>query len=476
MKPIFYLPVELIFHILCIYRKSEDRSAQAVRSALRKRGLQSLLFQPRETRQPIARISFWVRLCQAASLLDETLTPTLLVEEWLGWPLDTQMKHLIEAWVRVPLNEKFQRSRADLLRRIQLGMTLSATQRDELSGLHSLGICEGERWSELGFYLFQTGERHSESFAVPLPGLWQLVDGQINVPFPPDWKLVWELERFLDPQAAWVYLLNKETLRLAVQRGALQGRPSLPDIVKLGAGEPISDALLHLLEEEPVIHLVRGFVLEFTHSEELKELRRSKFLRRHFDYLLSPRHVVLDPWQGYAILRRLCRLGLLSEQDLLNANPPGYPVSGSVIQFTRADLAYLFSILLIIEALQTTAVPPPGLLSKLAGGIDHPLRASAARKATAALMQIRPEPEWKRDDDVPPIPADALILALQSAIDHDETIDVLYQASGRHTPEFRHLTPLLLENRGERYYLIAYCHMRRANRTFRLDRLKLLEK
>lgn len=55
-----------------------------------------------------------------------------------------------------------------------------------------------------------------------------------------------------------------------------------------------------------------------------------------------------------------------------------------------------------------------------------------------------------------------------------EALDVLYQASGKHSPELRHLTPLLMEERGGKVYLVAYCHTRRAARTFRLDRLQFI--
>lgn len=73
------------------------------------------------------------------------------------------------------------------------------------------------------------------------------------------------------------------------------------------------------------------------------------------------------------------------------------------------------------------------------------------------------------------MPEAALIEVLQEAICLQQAIDVLYHASGRSTPEYRHITPLLLEQRGARHYLLAYCHNRRANRTFRVDRLRLVD-
>lgn|GEM_PF-4127996 len=125
------------------------------------------------------------------------------------------------------------------------------------------------------------------------------------------------------------------------------------------------------------------------------------------------------------------------------------------------------------EGLQKTLAPPPGLLMKLTYTMDHTLRAAAAHKATQALSEVLPMPSWEPEVTPPQPPADELIKALQTAVDRNETVDVLYQASSKHSPEYRHLTPLLVESRGARYYLVAYCHTRRANRTFRLDRLKL---
>lgn len=64
---------------------------------------------------------------------------------------------------------------------------------------------------------------------------------------------------------------------------------------------------------------------------------------------------------------------------------------------------------------------------------------------------------------------------MHEAIRQEATLDVMYRASGRHTSEPRRITPLLIEPRGSRIYLMAYCHTRRANRTFRMDRLQLID-
>jgi hypothetical protein len=53
-----------------------------------------------------------------------------------------------------------------------------------------------------------------------------------------------------------------------------------------------------------------------------------------------------------------------------------------------------------------------------------------------------------------------------------QALDVLYRAPG-YPAEQRRITPLSIEQRGEHIYVIAYCQSRRAQRTFRLDRMEV---
>ena len=53
-----------------------------------------------------------------------------------------------------------------------------------------------------------------------------------------------------------------------------------------------------------------------------------------------------------------------------------------------------------------------------------------------------------------------------------QAIDVLYRVPG-YPAEQRRITPLLIEERGEYTYVSAYCQNRRAQRTFRLDRIEI---
>jgi hypothetical protein len=89
-----------------------------------------------------------------------------------------------------------------------------------------------------------------------------------------------------------------------------------------------------------------------------------------------------------------------------------------------------------------------------------------------------PEPERKRTHfqaktllqpvgkEVPKMELLNKYLQLQQAL------DILYRAPGTNA-EQRRITPLSIEARGEHQYVIAYCHIRRGQRTFRLDRMEV---
>jgi hypothetical protein len=319
------------------------------------------------------------------------------------------------------------------------------------------------------------GKKAAEHFSGFPIEPWIIENGHIIVPFPPNWRLLWELERYLDPEISGNYPVDMSAMHLAAQRGAIENSPSLPEILKRGLGVPPPKQLLDLLVGEPMLRLVPGYVLEFNQAEDLKELRQSPAMRRELDRILSPRHVALDPWRGAQVLLHLYRKGLLSESDFSAIRRINLSTKQTSCHLSQSDRAFLLSLVLLSGELQNDFLPPPGLFDRLTRGMDHTLCSSAAKRASVILNRIKPQSSWQPEVEPPPPPSDELVARLQKAVDQEEAINVLYQASGRHTAEYRHLTPLLIEQRGERFYLIAYCHTRRANRTFRLDRLKLIE-
>lgn len=478
-----FLPVELVFNLLCVCRRAQVDSPRSIRNEIKRRGL---YFGNLEGLPPI---SFWIRLCQSAWLLDEETPPypTLATVEWLMLPLHEQIHALLKGWLRAPLSSRLKRARQQLLDHLASQAALGTIHRRELTGLQALGMVEGEHLSELGRSILD---------GVPMPARpaenWRLEGDQLVVPYPPDWALLWELDSFLEPAAPGLYPLGLKALRKAAQRGALARRAEdlrarpLPTVIESGLGMKLPDKFLESLSDQPVVRLLPGPVLEFDDPRELLSLRKSPAWRRELQDVLSPRYVHLEPRRAQKLIKRLVRKGLLGGNDLEAARRFAPFITtkkegGEAKPWRRgeslstADRTYLLALLLLAEGLRMPFAPPPGLFNKLAGDLNEALRAVAARKASEALSDLSPSINWIPEDEHPPLPEEELIEKLEQAIRKEEPVDVLYQASGRAHPEYRRLTPLLVEQRGLRYYLLAYCHSRKTNRTFRLDRLQWIE-
>ncbi|MCA9990462.1 MAG: WYL domain-containing protein, partial [Anaerolineales bacterium] len=68
-------------------------------------------------------------------------------------------------------------------------------------------------------------------------------------------------------------------------------------------------------------------------------------------------------------------------------------------------------------------------------------------------------------------PAAALLAQVQAAIAQEQQLEICYQALGEAVPRMRRIAPYYLEQRGQLYYLHAYCYLAEEARVFRLDRV-----
>ncbi len=94
----------------------------------------------------------------------------------------------------------------------------------------------------------------------------------------------------------------------------------------------------------------------------------------------------------------------------------------------------------------------------------------AQEEPVPAPEALPPPPKW---------PTEETHAELRRALDYhlrlQTGLSILYTAPNAERPEERRITPLLIEPRDEYTYVIAYCHTRRGQRTFRLDRMELAE-
>lgn len=406
--------------------------------------------------RPPGRLSFWARLLQTAGLLGggPLPAPTLALPAWLEEPPLQQAGGLLRAWVAMPRTPRVRRARARLLERLaQPHLAFQPWELRELNSLRLLGMWDGRRLTPLGMAALAPGPLPAPA-AQPSPA-WQVDVLELRAARPPNFSALWDLEAFLQPYLPGRYLLTGPALRLAASRGDPH---ELREIIQRGAGLPLTTDVARRILQQPQTRLLRGCVLEFSSPEELARLRAAArpggALARALDGLLSPRHVFLEESGITAAARALAAQGIFVESSL-----PAPPAPSSLL---LDDLAELYRLALEAHA-------DPGLLRRLALLLPDPARrriqrqvAPTAPRAVAppALNEPDPPPLWR-------------IAELRRLAALQESITILYRAPGSAKAQRRRVQPLLVEQRGARYYLVAYCHARRAQRSFRIDRLSI---
>jgi len=409
-----------------------------------------------------SRPSSWVRLLQAASLLERTkhTYPTFYVENWLAQPPSAQVQHLMNAWIQMPADLHQRRLRARLIDALKAGCDvreMPPTYRREIAVLRGLELAS---------------DLHAPKLLYPpdpplYKAAWTLENRRLSVPTPVDWRLLWDLEAYVWPYAPGRYALSPASLRQAVQRGPAD---RFIAVLEAGLQHPLPHDLAAQIREQPLINARTGTVLEFSSAADLAQIRQLNGLRRTLAHLLSPRHVFLEPGEAAAAMRQLRRRGLFLFWD-----EPESSTAPGTAQFTPTERAQLFSLALVVQDMGLPFSLSETATAKLTQGIPEPVLASARRRAETALEQVRPHWLPAAPDEIPTLPQAELVELIQAAIRSESAIDILYTMPGR-SPEPRHVTPLLVEQRGLRWYLLAYCHDRRANRTFRLDRVRMAKR
>lgn len=120
----------------------------------------------------------------------------------------------------------------------------------------------------------------------------------------------------------------------------------------------------------------------------------------------------------------------------------------------------------------------------LAGELWGQLYAEAARSALAKLENVLPDDQreeiaWARRALIttglyrPGLGEFAPLLPiLRDALHQQRRLQLVYQAAGRPAPNQREVDPYALVHSRGWWYLVGYCHLRRAVRAFRVDRIQ----
>ena len=300
-KPESYPAVYIIFTLLNAIRRGIKRN-----NIWREFRRQKIVFKP--------RLAFWLAVCKEAGLIDDYEDQprvTRHARSWLNKTPEEQAFHLLDCWQNTSINKKARQFRKKLLWKLKYNKPLTQKDMGVVNGLEALGIVTSQgQLTKWGEYIIKGQGKlltpkpnepckiHEDNFLAPLP---QHID------------LLWELEKHLRPLAPGKYpLTNKYTPAIEILIPLLeQGlKDSLPGDVKAR------------LLNQPSLRVSEGIVLEFSHPDQIRELRRQPRLRQHIEQFLpwhrppgqvSPRHILVSSKKVKALYKILQRRGIYME-------------------------------------------------------------------------------------------------------------------------------------------------------------------
>lgn len=383
-KPQTYPAIYIIFTLLSAIRRGVQR-----KNIWREFRRQGVALKP--------RLSFWVAVCRQAGLIrtDDALRITSHAQRWLNKTPEEQAFHLIESWQNAPNNHRVRRFRKKLLWKLKYGRRsglvdkqLTKKDRAALGGLNALGLTENGELTQWGiFFIRCEGVPPS-----PKPvDACHVHENRFIAHLPSHVNLLWELERFLQPQAPGVYPLIKRSLQF------FDGDPyTLIELLERGLGNSISERIKAMILNQPSIRISKGIVLEFSSPAELKKLRRQPVFRKYIDEFLSPQRVLVSHEKAKELFKILGRRGVYADREE----------------------------------------------ERLQGG----------KKRTHFREAYQPQSVIKPFERGVP-----MMSILERYKQLELALDILYRVPG-YPAEQRRITPLLIEERGEHIYVIAYCH------------------
>jgi hypothetical protein len=228
--------------------------------------------------------------------------------------------------------------------------------------------------------------------------------------------------------------------------------------------------LIHILNDYPHVNCEPGYLLTFCDRNVLEELRKDYRTRKNLENLISPNHIFLPMYDAYEKLKALER------KNLLPFPQQKFPVEFFENIYNNVDQNLLTDLLILAWYAHLQDLPTSVSTTKL----EKLINLLPPRIANLALQQAEsisanltarnlPEPVTNQPD----IQME-LIDNIREAIISASTLTILYRSTGQSTSAIRKVSPIMLEKRGGYFYLIAFCEQRCARRTFRLDRLQII--
>jgi hypothetical protein len=279
------------------------------------------------------------------------------------------------------------------------------------------------------------------------------------------------------------YRLDRDRIQRALQRGlTLDG---LLRFFEALIGDALPEWLHRQLRDWAAqldqIAIRRVTILEVRDPATLTELTRAHRLRESLGRTLSPRAVIIRPARLAPLVRQIKQRGLVPRLYFSDPRLRDHSTTRLYDDPPRAQLYYAA----LLNHYQADRLPTPYRVDySIVLDLEHQLSlhdrqlaqelaAEAADKLTAdqrALFanRLRDAPSTPAADHPPTA---VVIKTIEQAIATNTPLALTYYAASFDQTTQRLVDPLRLEWHGDVPYLIAYCHLRQDERTFRVDRI-----
>ena len=299
---------------------------------------------------------------------------------------------------------------------------------------------------------------------------------------PAGWSLLFDLARIMQLTGARprTFTLDHVLVLRAYDAGlSINAALTLLERAVADALPRAVSLLLHRWRNEyEHLQLRSAIILQTDSPALLDQILEHRDIRREL-HRLSPDTAELRSGKVDSLMRRLKRLGIAAHNHVV-VNDPGLLTDG----FRPADWALIYQALELNQHLTDIAphlatpgaITPRALLQSVAARLEpaqvDAIRAAVQEDVNHSLTHFNESALLHKDDDA----TSRLIRErLEQAIPASAWVRLTYYAAGSAEVTLRDVQPRRIEWRGAVPYLIAWCNLRRDERTFRIDRIMALE-
>lgn len=287
----------------------------------------------------------------------------------------------------------------------------------------------------------------------------------------------------------WMWRLDRDAAQRSFQRGLKARHLILMLEQRLGKPLPagLPKTLYRWAAQASAWVLQTGTLLQTDDASQLTQVLTQPGIRRCIERTLSPRAVLIKADKQAALLRQLKLLGLTPWVSPDIANNPMMVSDG----FEQSSLAHAY-----VAARLGYALPelsnlgyrcPWGVIEDLARHLNkHDL--AIAEQLIQQVLASNPHPQPSLTMTAPDAESDPVLAPeqtqqsasylaqIEQAIAKAEALQIRYYSASDDRISERVIEPTRLDKRGTVLYVVAYCQQAKAERVFRLDRIRALNK